>query len=68
LGQNREAIALLCGASEADEVCLKSEGSALQIAQNLAIAREKRRLWEVWEKDIASEESTIEPLKLWRLA
>ena len=32
LGQNRESIALLCGASEADEICLKSEGSALQIA------------------------------------
>ena len=33
VGQNREARALLCGASEADEICLKSEGSALQIAQ-----------------------------------
>ncbi|GAP94257.1 TPR repeat precursor [Leptolyngbya sp. NIES-2104] len=32
LGQNKAAIALLCGASETDQ-CLKSEGSALQIAQ-----------------------------------
>lgn len=36
LGQNRESIALLCGASEADEICLKSEGSALQIAQKFS--------------------------------
>lgn len=36
LGQNREAFALLCGASEADEICLKSEGSALQIAQKFS--------------------------------
>lgn len=33
LGQNREASSLLCGASEADEICPKSEGSALQIAE-----------------------------------
>jgi tetratricopeptide (TPR) repeat protein len=33
LGQNQEAIALLCGASETDEDCLESEGSALQIAR-----------------------------------
>ncbi|MEG4275679.1 MULTISPECIES: CHAT domain-containing protein [unclassified Microcoleus] len=33
LGQNREAKSLLCGASEADEICPKSEGSALQIAE-----------------------------------
>ncbi|MEG4264558.1 tetratricopeptide repeat protein, partial [Microcoleus sp. POL1_C1] len=33
LGQNREARSLLCGASEADEICPKSEGSALQIAE-----------------------------------
>lgn len=32
LGQHKAAIALLCGASETDQ-CLKSEGSALQIAQ-----------------------------------
>ncbi|MEC4984693.1 MAG: CHAT domain-containing protein [Oscillatoria sp. PMC 1068.18] len=32
LGQNREAIALLCGASETDENCRESEESALQIA------------------------------------
>ncbi|MEG3987639.1 CHAT domain-containing protein [Microcoleus sp. S28C3] len=36
LGQNREARSLLCGASEADEICLKSEGSALQIAQKFS--------------------------------
>ncbi|MEH1834384.1 MAG: CHAT domain-containing protein [Nostoc sp.] len=36
LGQNKEAIALLCGVSETDEYCLKSEGSALQIAQKFS--------------------------------
>lgn len=36
LGQNKEAIALLCGASETEEKCLKSEGSALQIAQKFS--------------------------------
>ena len=36
LGQNKEAIALLCGASETDEDCLKTEGSALQIAQKFS--------------------------------
>lgn len=34
LGQTRDAIVLLCGASETDD-CLGSEGSALQIAQKL---------------------------------
>ena len=36
LGQNKVAIALLCGASETDEACLRSEGSALQIAQKFS--------------------------------
>lgn len=35
LGQNKAAIALLCGASETDS-CPKSEGSALQIAQKFS--------------------------------
>jgi CHAT domain-containing protein/tetratricopeptide (TPR) repeat protein len=36
LGQNKEAIALLCGASETSEDCLYSEGSALKIAQKFS--------------------------------
>ncbi|MEH2083193.1 MAG: CHAT domain-containing protein [Nostoc sp.] len=36
LGQNREAIALLCGISENDEDCLETEGSALQIARKFS--------------------------------
>ena len=36
LGQNKEAIALLCGASETDNDCPKSEGSALQISQKFS--------------------------------
>lgn len=36
LGQSQEAIALLCGASETDETCLKTEGSALQIAEKFS--------------------------------
>ncbi len=36
LGQNKSAIALLCGAAETDETCLKSVGSALQLAQKFS--------------------------------
>ncbi|MBD2075655.1 CHAT domain-containing protein [Phormidium sp. FACHB-592] len=36
LGQNQDAIALLCGASEINEDCIQSEGSALQIARKLS--------------------------------
>jgi tetratricopeptide (TPR) repeat protein len=36
LGQNQEAIALLCGASETDEDCLQSEGSALHSARKFS--------------------------------
>ena len=35
-GQNKEAIALLCGANETDENCLQSEGSALQLARKFS--------------------------------
>ncbi|MGB7441165.1 MAG: CHAT domain-containing protein [Coleofasciculaceae cyanobacterium] len=36
LGHNRKAIALLCGTSKTEQDCPKSEGSALQIAQQFS--------------------------------
>lgn len=36
LGQNKTAIALLCGESETENTCLKSDGSALQIAEQFS--------------------------------
>lgn len=36
LGQNKVAIALLCGATETNDTCPRSDGSALQIAQKFS--------------------------------
>jgi tetratricopeptide (TPR) repeat protein len=64
LGQNQEAIALLCGALRLMKIALRVKVVLCKLPENLAIAREKRRLWEAWEKRIVSEESLTKRLKL----
>lgn len=69
LGQNREAIALLCGVSEAGEDCIQSEGSALQIAQKvsdrsgeaaaLGSLGEAYRLWGKYDQAVQALEASL---------